>query len=144
MADGKPAWASDIRLSGELVAGRGYYSEGFYYLPVTGQQICKINLDTAEIADRARTEVELGNLACFNNELISISPESVASFVLLSKHLEEELSQRLAANPQDLDALSLKAQILLQQDKADESLDLLRRAAKLRPISQRSVACWSR
>ena len=42
IADGKPAWPSELKLDGEAAVGRGYYSESFYYLPVSGQQICKI------------------------------------------------------------------------------------------------------
>jgi outer membrane protein assembly factor BamB len=77
--------------------------------------------------------VELGNLVCFGDQLISQSPLAVASFVLLSDQLQQKLEQRLAANPRDVDALALQAQILLQVGKADESLALLRRAAELAP-----------
>jgi outer membrane protein assembly factor BamB len=133
LSDGKPAWPAEIKLDNELVTGRGYYNDHYYYLPTTGREICKLDLNSGTIADRARTEVELGNVACYQNELVSISPESVASFVLLSKDLEKQLTERLAGNPQDLEALSLKAQILLQQDQADESLALLRRASELAP-----------
>src|SRR5205823_7791693 len=133
LADGKPAWQSDLKLDGEVIVGRGYQSEGFYYLPVSGQQICKIDLQTGSIAGRAQTEVELGNLVCYKDQLISVSPQSVASFVLLSEHLEQQLQERLAANPKDIDALALKAQILFQEGNAGESLTLLRRAAEQAP-----------
>jgi outer membrane protein assembly factor BamB/tetratricopeptide (TPR) repeat protein len=133
LSDGKPAWANDLKLDAEVVVGRGYQSEGFYYLPVSGQQICKIDLKTGTIAGRAQTEIELGNLVCYKDQLISVSPQSVASFVLLSEHLEQQLQERLAANPKDIDALALKAQILLQEGKADKSLELLRSAHKLAP-----------
>ena len=116
-----------------MTVGRGYYSDTFYYLPVSGQQICKIDLDAGTIVGRAQTEVELGNLVCYKDQLISLSPQSVASFVLLSEHLRKQLRERLAANPQDIDALALKAQILLQEGKADESLALLRSAHGLAP-----------
>src|SRR5205085_5968204 len=43
------------------------------------------------------------------------------------------LQERLAANPQDIDALALKAQILFQEGNAGESLTLLRRAAEQAP-----------
>jgi outer membrane protein assembly factor BamB len=133
LADGKPAWTSDIKLEGESVVGRGYYSDHFYFLPVSGQQLCKIDLDTGMIVSRVQTEVELGNLACYQDHLVSLSPLSVASFVLLSDHLQRQLEERLVANPRDLDALALKAQILLQQAQPDESLALLRRAHELAP-----------
>src|SRR5207248_3043174 len=80
-----------------------------------------------------QTEIELGNLVCYQDQLISLSPQSVASFVLNSERLEKQLEQRLATNPEDIDALSIKAQILLQDGNADESLALLRRASTLAP-----------
>ena len=133
LADGKPAWSAALQLESEVAVGRGYYSDSFYFLPISGQQICKIDLDAGSIVSRAQTEVELGNLVCYQDQLISMSPQSVTSFVLLSERLEKQLEQRLATNPQDVEALSIKAQILLQGNKADESLSLLRRAAALAP-----------
>jgi outer membrane protein assembly factor BamB len=133
LADGKPAWASEIKLEGEAVVGRGYYSDRYYYLPASGQQIFKIDLDVGTIAGRAQTEIELGNLVCYQDQLISLSPQSVASFVLLSEHLQKQLEERLAANPKDVDSLALKAQILLQEGDAEKSLALLRRAHDLAP-----------
>src|SRR6478672_945078 len=131
LADGKPAWTNEIKLESESVVGRGYYNDQFYYLPVSGQQLCKIDVEAGTIVGRAQTEIELGNLVCYKDQLISLSPQAVASFVLLSEHLQKQLEERLAANPKDLDALALKAQILLQEGEADQSLTLLRRAYEL-------------
>jgi outer membrane protein assembly factor BamB len=133
LADGKPAWNSDLKLEGEVAVGRGYYSDSSYYLPLSGQQLCKIDLDNGTITSRTQTEVELGNLVCYQDQLISMAPQSVASFVLFSERLEKQLNDRLAANPNDAEALSIKAQVLLQEDKPDESLALLRRAVALSP-----------
>jgi outer membrane protein assembly factor BamB len=133
LADGKPAWNGEIKLDGETVVGRGYFDGHYYYLPVSGQQICKIDLSAGQLVARAQTEVELGNLVCYKDQLISLSPQSVASFVLLSDHLRQQLQERLAANPEDIDALALQAQILLQEGHADESLALLRKAHRLAP-----------
>src|SRR5438876_794302 len=49
LSDGKPAWP-ELKLDGEVTVGRGYYSESSYYLPVSGQQICKLDLDSGTIA----------------------------------------------------------------------------------------------
>jgi hypothetical protein len=133
LEDGKPAWSADLKLDGEVVVGRGYYSNSQYYLPVSGQQLCQIDLATGQISARVQTEAELGNLVCYKDQLISVSPQSIASFVLLSDQLEQQLEKRLAANPEDIDALALKAQIQLQAGQASESLALLRRAASLAP-----------
>lgn len=133
LTDGEPAWAADVTLEGEVTAGRGYYDGRSYYLPVTGRQLLQIDLHRGTIAGRATTEIELGNLVCYQNELISLSPQAVASFVLLSDALKQQLQQRLAANPQDLEALALQAQILLQEGQPDQALTLLRQAQRLAP-----------
>jgi outer membrane protein assembly factor BamB len=135
LADGTAAWKGDLKLAGESCTGRGYHSGKYYYLPVTGQQLLKIDLDEGTILAQAQTEIDLGNLVCYQDQLISQSPLHVASFVLLSEHLQKQLDERLAANKSDVEAVSLKAQILLQEGKATESLDLLRRASKLAPQS---------
>ncbi|HZN32969.1 MAG TPA: PQQ-binding-like beta-propeller repeat protein, partial [Pirellulaceae bacterium] len=133
LADGKSAWPSPLELGGESIVGRGYYSDHFYYLPVTGQQLLKIDLDTGKVEAKAQTEVELGNLVCYKDQLISQSPQTVASFVLHSESLQKQLDERLAKNPQDIEALLLRAQILLQEGKANDSLKLLREAYKIAP-----------
>lgn len=133
LVDGTTAWTSDLKLGGDLCAGRGYYSDKHYYLPVTGQQLLKIDLESGLVVAKAQTEVELGNVVCYQTQLISQSPQTVSAFVLLSEQLEKQLDQRLAANADDVDALSLKAQISLQEGNAEESLQLLRRANELAP-----------
>ena len=133
LADGKPAWTSDLKLEGEVASGRGYYSGRHYYLPTTGKQLVQIDLAEGKIVGQAQTEVELGNVVVAHDQLISQGPQTVASFVLLSDELRERLAERLAANPRDSDALALQAQIALQEEKPDESLALLRRAHDLDP-----------
>ncbi len=131
--DGKSAWSGPLDLPGETIVGRGYYSDQFYYLPVTGQQLLKIDLDTGKVVATAQTEIELGNLVCYKDQLISQSPQTVASFVLHSESLQKQLDARLAANPRDIEALLLRAQILLQEGQADQSLSLLRQAHAIAP-----------
>lgn len=137
LADGSPAWKSELVFCepGDTCTGRGYYSDNHYYVPVSGQRLLKIDLEAGEVAASAQTDLELGNLVCYQNELISQSPLSVASFVLMSDQLQRDLDERLAANAGDVQALAIKAQILLQEEKPDESLNLLRQAHKLAPES---------
>lgn len=132
LADGKSVWGP-LELAGETAVGRGYYSDNHYYLPVTGQQLLKIDLNTGKIVAKAQTEVELGNLVCYKDQLISQSAQTVASFVLHSEKLQKLLDDRLRGNPQDIDALLLQAQILLQEGKSSDSLDLLRKANQIAP-----------
>src|SRR5439155_491677 len=70
LADGKEAWKASVKLDGELVGGRGYYSDKYYYLPVTGKQLFKIDLESGQVVAKAQTEVELGNLVCYSDQLL--------------------------------------------------------------------------
>jgi outer membrane protein assembly factor BamB len=133
LADGKDAWDKPLDLEGATPTGRGYYSDNFYFLPVAGRELLKIDLDEGTIVSRAQTEIELGNVVAYQDQLISVSPQYAASFVLLSEALQQKLEERLAADSRDIEALSLRGQILLQEGKPDESLTLLRRAHELAP-----------
>jgi len=131
LKDGKPAMAS-ISLEGEMPTGRGYYSDKYYYLPVTDSQLLKIDLDEGKIVSRAKTEIQLGNLICYRDEMISVSPYWIASFYL-SEPLRERVELALKQNPDDQWALCSKAELLLQEGKQGDALTLLRRAHQLYP-----------
>jgi len=131
LKDGQPAMAS-ISLEGETPTGRGYYSDKYYYLPVTDSQLLKIDLDEGKVVARAKTEIPLGNLICYRDEMISVSPYWIASFYL-SEPLRDRVEAALKENPDDQWALCSKAELLLQEGKQDEALTLLRRANKLYP-----------
>ena len=115
--------------------GRGYYSDKHYFLPVTGQHLLKIDLDEGKIIGRAKTEVDLGNVVCYQDQLISQGPQTVAAF-FLSEPLQARLEADLQRNPNDLKALALKGQVLLQEGKTAESLDVLRKAHQQDPASE--------
>jgi len=128
------AWKNDLKLDNEVTVGRGYYSESFYYLPTSGQTDLQ---DRSAIPARSPPDrKQKSSLAISSAIRTSSSPfrrSRSPRFVLLSDRLEKQLEQRLAANPEDIDALSIKAQVLLQAGSADESLALLRKAAALAP-----------
>jgi outer membrane protein assembly factor BamB len=138
LKDGKPGAAS-ISLEGETPTGRGYYSDKYYYLPTSGSQLLKIDLDEAKIVSRAKTEIPLGNLICYQDEMISVSPYWIASFYL-SEPLRERVDAALKENPDDLWAVCSKAELLLQETNRSEALELLRHAHKLHPSEDRPRA----
>lgn len=135
LADGAAGWTTAIDLGDEVVTGRGYYSGKHYFLPVTGQHLLKIDLEEGKIVGRAKTEVDLGNVVCYKDHLISQSPQTVAAFYL-SEPLQKQLDERLKANPNDAEALALQGQVLLQEGETAESLDVLRRAHQNAPTSE--------
>lgn len=135
LADGAAGWTTTIDLANETPTGRGYYSGKHYFLPVTGQHLLKIDLDEGKIISRAKTEVDLGNVVCYQDQLITQSAQTVAAF-FLSEPLQARLEADLKRNPNDLKALALKGQVLLQEGKTTESLDVLRKAHQQDPASE--------
>jgi outer membrane protein assembly factor BamB len=132
LSDGKPAWAAAIDLGTTPPVGRGFYTDQFYHLPLANQQLAKIDLDAGQIIARAKTEVDLGNVVCYKDQLVSQSATHVASF-FLTEPLLAWIDETLKTDPDNAKALSLKGQVLLQEGKRTESLDLLRRAVAKNP-----------
>jgi outer membrane protein assembly factor BamB len=132
LADGKPAWSEPIKLGSDTPAGRGFYSGKFYQLPLSNQQLAKIDLDEGKIVSHAKTEVDLGNVVCYQDQLLSQSAQHVASF-FLTEPLLAWIDETLKTDPDNAKALSLKGQVLLQEGKRSESLALLRRALAENP-----------
>lgn len=132
LSDGKNAWTKDLALDTDMPVGRGFYTGKFYYLPLSNQQLVKIDLATGEIVMRAKTEIELGNVVCYKDQLLTQSASQVASF-FLTEPLLAWIDETLKKEPDNAKALSLKGQVLLQEGKRGESLDLLRRAVARNP-----------
>ncbi len=132
LADGKAAWTEPLKLDPDVPSGRGFYTDKFYYLPLANQQLAKIDLDEGKIVSRAKTEIELGNVVCYKDQLLTQSAQHVASFYL-TEPLQAWIEETLKQEPDNPKALSLKGQVLLQEGKRTESLDLLRRAVAKNP-----------
>lgn len=129
---GESGWPAVVDLGTETPTGRGYYSERFYYLPLTSSQLCKIDLDKGEIVSRVKTEVTLGNLICHQEDLVSHAGELLATFYL-TEPLRKRIDDLLAKNSADAWALARKGEILLQDGQQREAVDLLRKAHELEP-----------
>ncbi len=132
IADGKTAWTEPIDLGTSPPAGRGFYADKFYYLPLANQQLAKLDLDAGQIVSRAKTEIDLGNVVCYKDQFISQSAQHVASF-FLTEPLLAWIEATLKTDPDNAKALSLKGQVLLQDGKREEALDLLRKAVTTNP-----------
>ena len=132
LADGKPAWTEPLKLDADMPTGRGFCTGNAYYLPLTNQQLAKIDLDEGKIVSRAKTEIDLGNAVCYKDQLVAQSAQHVASF-FLTEPLLAWIDDTLQKDPENPKAMSLKGQVLLQEGKRNESLDLLRRAVAKNP-----------
>ncbi|MEM9589651.1 MAG: PQQ-binding-like beta-propeller repeat protein, partial [Planctomycetota bacterium] len=132
-SSGKAVWKtqSDLTHAGQLVAGRGVFGDGVYYLPLTDQEIVAVSLDDGSVIDRRETAFPLGNLVAVDGEVISQSATTLA-VAYGEQSLRPRVDQALRENPSDFDALVRKSQLLIQEGDRDEALVLLGRARKLR------------
>ncbi|MEX2174304.1 MAG: PQQ-binding-like beta-propeller repeat protein, partial [Pirellulaceae bacterium] len=132
LADSKVSWPAAIDLGDDTPAGRGFYTGKYYYLPLSNRQLAKIDLEQGTIVSRDKTEIDLGNVVCYEDQLVSQSAQQVAAFYL-TEPLLAWIEETLKANPDDPQALALKGQVLLQGGKREEALALLRRAVENGP-----------
>ena len=132
ISDGSEAWKEPVDLNGEVASGRGFYNGSQYYLPTTGQQLLKVNLDTGKVDEKARTEFNLGNLVSFAGEMISVGHDQMSAFYL-ADHMRAQVDKDLAANPEDVRAIARLGELMLTEGKTKESLASLRQAHKARP-----------
>ena len=98
LADGQPAWLAPVLLSAdqrEMPSGRGYYSERHYYLPTTGAQLLKIDLEQGRLVERTKTGRVLGNLVCYQDQILAQGVDSLAAHYQIDP-LRQQVAQRLA------------------------------------------------
>jgi outer membrane protein assembly factor BamB len=129
LADGEPAWKADsVALpAGSLPSGRGFYSEGQYYLPLSTAEVVSVDLNTGRLAVRARSrsgEVA-GNLLCYRGAVISQGATQIECFYQVDE-LKREVARRLQKDPVDPAALALQGELLLDEGQLGDSIARLR------------------
>ncbi len=130
LADGQVKWK--VNFENAMPSGRGYYSEQFYYLPTTDSHLVRIDLDKGAIDKKVKTETVLGNLICYKGNVISQGTDVLTAFHQ-EDPLRDRVNQRLKENPDDIEALAWRGELLLQDGQRDAALEVLRRAHKLDP-----------
>lgn len=131
LSDGKPAWKEPLVLS-EPPSGRGFHSEQYYFLPTARGELLKLDLAKGEVAHRTATSLVLGNLVCYRDDVVSQGPDWLAAFSQIEP-LRRHVDQVLAANPNDVQALTSRGELLLQEGKRAEAIAALEQAYRLAP-----------
>ncbi|MFO0903009.1 MAG: PQQ-binding-like beta-propeller repeat protein [Pirellulales bacterium] len=130
---GKPTWPNPIELpDGGMPSGRGFHSGNDYYLPTTNQWLLRIDLQKGAIAQRIRTDRNLGNLICFRDEIISHGPDGMSVYPMV-RPLRERVAALLKQNPDDSWALARTAELAAYDGERERALEILRRACQLHP-----------
>jgi outer membrane protein assembly factor BamB/tetratricopeptide (TPR) repeat protein len=125
-----------ISLGGSHPSGRGFYSGDDYYLPLTSAEVVKIDLSAGKITGRSRSRSGAvpGNLICHRGYVISQGVESLDKYFQLEP-LRQEVAHRLAANPEDPEALVWRGEIALGDGNLAQAVDDLRKAFHFRPAA---------
>ena len=136
LADGKPAWDGRVVNfpDGGTPSGLGVLSGSQYLVPLSNNEIVGVDIAAGKIAQlsKSRRGGLPGNLICHQGKLISEGVEGVDCY-WLADAAKAEAQRRLAANPNDAEALALKGEILLDAGKRSEAVASFRRAYQLQP-----------
>ncbi|MBI3840169.1 MAG: PQQ-binding-like beta-propeller repeat protein, partial [Planctomycetia bacterium] len=133
LADGETAWA-DIELpSGSIPSGRGFYTGDAYYLPLTSAEVARINLQSGQIEERARSRGGNvpGNLICYRGSIISQGADYVDAYFQLDA-LKQQIAKALEDHPDDPKSLATLGEVKLDQGALGEAIDLFRRSYALK------------
>jgi outer membrane protein assembly factor BamB len=133
VTDGTPAWERAIALpESSTPSGRGFLAGDRYFLPLSSAEVVGINIEKGRIAQVAKSRKGdvPGNIIYHHGKVISQALQSVDAYYQLDA-VQTEARRRLAANPNDAEALSLRGEILLDAGKRGEAVAAFRRAYEL-------------
>jgi outer membrane protein assembly factor BamB len=136
LESGKSAWKKDsIALPrGVSPSGTGFVSDGKYHLPLSSAEVIAIDLADGRIVSRtaARDGASLGNLICHRGTVISQSGVYLDCFDQIDA-LRKRSEERLAKEPNDVEALRTLGEVAYNEARLSEALSLLERAYRAAP-----------
>ena len=137
---GRAAWSS--LPGGSSPSGRGFASGDRYFLPLSSAEVVGIDLAAGKIVQTAKSRKGTvpGNLVCFKGNVISQGLEGVDAYYQLDA-VSADVERRLAANPNDAEALSLQGEILLDKGKRSEAIASFVRANELAGGPAHAASC---
>ncbi len=136
MDDGQPAWngAAVSLPSGATPSGRGFRGEDRYFLPMSSAEVLAVDLNRGKVEHtfKARGGTVPGNLICYRGHVVSQRADAVEAFYQLDA-LREQVEKRLAENPKDAEALSLRGEILWDEGRLGDAVTAFRQSFELVP-----------
>ncbi|MDZ4819897.1 MAG: PQQ-binding-like beta-propeller repeat protein, partial [Planctomycetota bacterium] len=131
---GRQIWS--LSLGSSRPSGRGYFSDGNYFLPLSTAEVVKIDLAKGEITNRSksRSGIVPGNLVCYEGHILSQGVESLDKFFQLEP-LRAQVQLTLAKNPNDPEALAWRGEIALDEGNLSQAIADLRTAYS-NPVAQ--------
>ena len=133
LKDGEMIWTCSLRESaGEMPSGWGFQTGDSYFLPTTASELLEVDLNNGKITERVKSPRVLGNLLCYDNQVISQGVDQVAAFYQI-KPLRRLVDERLAKSADDAWALARRGELLVHDGQQKLALGVLRRAYELAP-----------
>ena len=129
--DGKIAWQLPFP-KGQVLAGKGIWQGNSMLIPLSNQQVIKVDAATGKLLDTATVDMPLGNLFAYKEQLLSVNPTAVAAYFTRDS-LAREVQARVAKNPDDTWALNQQSQLAIAAGKLPEAVQVLERSFQLDP-----------
>lgn len=134
LTDGGDAWTNHFP-DGCSVSGRGFLAENKkYFVPLSNATIAAVDMASGKVVQTAKSRqgTVAGNLLCHAGKIISVGLEGIDAYFELSK-ATEEVRRRLKNDLQDADAMLLRGEILLSENRRNDALAEFRNALKIEP-----------
>jgi len=129
--DGEPVWANESLTLPEnsVPTGRGFFSAGRYYLPLSSAEVVAIDMGQGKIVDRtvARDGQVLGNLVCHRGAVLSQNGQFLDRFDQIDV-LRSRSEELLEEDPTNNEALRTLGEIAYNEGDLSRAIDLLQQA----------------
>ena len=136
LEDGSVAWKKGtVEFPRESsLTGTGFRSGNRYYVPLDTAMVAAIDLDTGRLVQtfESRERAVPGNLVCHKDKIVSQRADGVEAFHQLDL-LREEVEKRLAAEPDDTEALTWAGEIMWNDGNLEGAVESFHAAWKLSP-----------
>lgn len=136
LKDGEQKWRTPKSMlsSNRSICGRGYFGDHEYFVPLSSNEILSVALDNGTVTGTRKLDFQLGNLVANQGQIISqgVTELSVAYGEATLAPLVESL---LRQTPNDVFALTRKAELLIQSDDRLGALAVLDRAREIDPAN---------
>jgi outer membrane protein assembly factor BamB len=136
LSDSMPGWnGKKVPLpDGSVPSGQGFLSGSTYYLPLSSAEVVAIDVAEGKMGHSAKSHSGTvpGNLVAYRGYVISHSVDGVDNYYQLAA-LRKMVDQRLTAKPNDAEALALRGEVLLDEDRRDDAIACLRQSYRLAP-----------
>jgi outer membrane protein assembly factor BamB len=131
---GKPIWKEETHAlpTGSMPSGRGFFSEGKYFLPLNTAEVVALDMASGQIVERTQSRfgTVLGNLISHEGAILSQNGKFLDCFDQIDV-LRDDTEMRLAKNPDDFEALRTLGELTYNEGRLAKSIELLEKAYEL-------------